>query len=226
MRNNTSKIAAAVGAGLLALATQSAFATFINGGISFGTTSLTPFTVNDNVGHTLVNATSMTVNDTGIFVGSASGTYAPTSLFGLLSPGLISVNGFSWAGYGAAPAADVLSLWSFTDTVNSDTYSFTSSTLTAVYSPGSDQWTFGGAGVANVTGFGPTLGTWAMQIGEGVSGSEVAFSWDSTATASGQNAPDGGPTVALLGGTFIGLGMLRRKLSRGHQGDKKFAPKP
>jgi hypothetical protein len=213
MKNKTSKILAVVGAGVLALATQSTFADpLINGGITFGTTSLNPFTTDSSNPLSLATATSMVINNTGIFVSSASGDYATTSLFGLIPPGPINFNGFSWAGYGAIPTADIIALWNFTDSLN---YSFTATTLSAVYSAGSDQWTFGGTGVANATGYAATLGNWTMQIGEVVTfpGPQIAFSWDSTATAAGSAAlPDGGMTVALLGGAFIGLGMLRRKL--------------
>lgn len=216
MKNKTSKILAMIGVGVFALVAQSVIASpiYVNGGISFGSLNLNPFTTDSGSPTSLATANDVSFSTTGIYAGAASGTYALATGYGYVQalaslPSPITFDAFSWAGYGASPAAFVAPLWSFTD--GGITYSFAATTMTASFSDG--QWTFGGAGIAYVTGDAPTGGNWNEQIGETVTGPEKSFTFDASSTAAGSPpVPDGGLTVALLGGAFVGLGMLRRKL--------------
>ena len=90
--------------------------------------------------------------------------------------------------------------------------------MTSHFDAASDQWTFGGTGYASITGFAPTEGSWLLSASEsltpGPSGPIVSFGFDSDAVAAGTpiNVPDGGMTVAMLSGAFLGFSLLRKKL--------------
>ncbi len=67
-----------------------------------------------------------------------------------------------------------------------------------------------GSGVLKGTGFEDTPGTWTFTT-QGRAANNL-FSWSSSAASS--NVPDGGMTVALMGGVLAGLFGIQRKLRK------------
>jgi len=119
---------------------------------------------------------------------TASGsTYATPGLF----------NNFTFN----TPVVPVNPLWSLE--IGGVIYSFEALTMTATYDAGQNAWAIGGSGTATVTGYATTGGIWDLTLSQ--SGSSFGFTSNTT-------VPDGGLTVALLGGALIGLQVLRRKL--------------
>lgn len=66
-----------------------------------------------------------------------------------------------------------------------------------------------GDGTAYITGFDPTPGHWSLST----SGSRASVTF-SSATIADTPVPDGGTSVALLGGALLGLAGLQRKFLR------------
>lgn len=73
----------------------------------------------------------------------------------------------------------------------------------------SDSLELRGTGLLHLNGFDNTVGTWIATFNS--AGGTFSFS---SSNAAVPGVPDGGLTVALLGGAFAGLGVLRRKLVR------------
>jgi hypothetical protein len=171
---------------------------------------------NPNAQNTLANATAFT--SINAWVSSVSGDYShptgPVNTFGVgLLGGSVNFTDFTFLPPQAPPP---MTLWTFVDA--GITYSFTADTMTSHFDAASDQWTFGGTGYASITGFAPTEGSWLLSASEsltpGPSGPIVSFGFDSDAVAAGTpiNVPDGGMTVAMLSGAFLGFSLLRKKL--------------
>lgn len=178
----------------------------ISGSISFSGIA----TVNNAV---LANATSFTSIQGG--VADDSGAYAviPHSIFGptvivkdalsggtatggtIASPGLMSLYTFNPA------QASITPLWSF-DYLGVN-YSFNATSVTASFNATLNIWNIGGSGLAHIGGYQDTYGTW--NAGVGASGTSFWF-------GSSAAVPDGGLTVALLGGALVALQAFRRKL--------------
>lgn len=103
------------------------------------------------------------------------------------------------------PAASVTPLWMFT--IGTTTYSFDATSMTVTH-PNATTVNISGAGIAHITGFADTLGTWTVTA----TGSGVDFTFGaSTGTGPGDVA-DGGTTVLLLGTALSGVALLRKKL--------------
>ncbi len=135
-----------------------------------------------------------TAISTGSYDSISLGTTATfTNLVGGSAIGVVSTVG---------PLA-VSPFWTFID--GGTTYSFELTSVTMNMLSGS-QRVVEGQGIASISGgsYTPTFGTW--QLSTSGSSSRISFS-------SATSVPDGGSTVALLGMTVVGLGVLRRKLA-------------
>jgi hypothetical protein len=102
------------------------------------------------------------------------------------------------------PAASVTPLWMLT--VGTTTYSFDATSMSVTH-PNATTVNISGTGIAHITGFADTLGTWTVTA----TGSGVDFTFGAT-TGPGGNVADGGTTVLLLGAALSGVALLRRKL--------------
>lgn len=181
-------ISALAGATLLALvlATQ-AIATPITGSISFnGTPNFNTLPIS--------GATAIASYDSAwVAVDQQTGTYAavPDMVPVVFSPFMFS------------PATQaVVPLWSFSSL--GLTYSFSTTSMVAMFNEPLNIWNFGGSGVLSATGYDDTVGTWnlsAGQIGQ-------SFYFGSAAAATAASVPDTGMTIALLA---LGLGLIGLK---------------
>lgn len=131
----------------------------------------------------------------GTFKLTSTGTASGTGTAG--SPGLMSDYTFS------PPQGAVTPLWAFTSSGLS--YSFDATSMTAAYDSTRQVWNIGGSGIASITGFADTSGTWNASVGA----QGGAFFFGSAATV-----PDGGVSVALLGGALTALSLVRSKLGK------------
>jgi hypothetical protein len=182
----------------VSLVTQQAQANpYINGAISFSGTPA----VN---GSTLAVSTSFSVSDVFVTPGQEMGTSLGTAGYGFPKAGeSVTFNGFKFN----PPVATVIPLWIFTDA--GETYSFSAMTVNAVFAGG--QWIVYGTGTAFGTGtvdYLATPGNWTVNLSQ----SGASFAFDATTAAAGDPVPDGGLTVALLGGSLVGFCLIRRKL--------------
>lgn len=187
------------------LALQQAQANLINGSIGFSGVA----TVDS--GEDLAVATQFTSIDA--VVSTVSGSYGviPTSIFlptvyltlggtttggsSMASPGLMRTHTFNPAQGAVTP------LWSFDYAgVN---YSFDATSMTATYNATAEMWNISGQGLADITGYQTTPGSWNANVG--AQGGSFFF-------GSAVTVPDGGLTVALLGVALVTLQVFRRKL--------------
>jgi hypothetical protein len=174
----------------VALASPSAKANLITGSIGFGADGVT---VNSS---SLASATSFEVASP--FTTTETGDYVAVPL-----STSISFTGFVFN----PPAASVTPLWTFD--VGSTVYSFDATSVSSFYNPTLEQWDIGGNGLAMITGFGTTKGTWNVNLSQ--SGESFVFDASSASVAS---VADNNTTITLLGGAFIGLAALGRKARR------------
>jgi hypothetical protein len=105
------------------------------------------------------------------------------------------------------PTGSVTPLWTFN--VGTTNYSFDASSVSSYYDASLAIWDIGGDGMAMVTGYQATPGTWRLTLSQ--AGSSFVFSSVSTAQAV---VPDGGSTALVLGGSFIALAAFGRKAKR------------
>ena len=161
----------------------------ITGSIGFGAMGVTI------VGANLASASSFTVSDP--FITTETGAYSGVPL-----TTTIAFTGFTFN----PPVASVTPLWMFV--AGGLTYSFDATTDSSFFDSALDQWDIGGAGMAMVTGFTATPGTWNVNLSQ--SGASIVF--DSTAAVTPvTTTPDGGSTLLLLGGGFVALAGFARK---------------
>ena len=113
-------------------------------------------------------------------------------------------------GGGTTLIGPVTPLWTFTLGTTIYSFDLTSLTSAVTYSgSGLSSLTLAGLGTANITGFEPTQGNFAIQG----TGPNLSFQFVSASTtANGTAVPDGGMTVAFLGFALVGLAGLRRTL--------------
>jgi hypothetical protein len=161
----------------------------ITGSIGFGASGVT---INSTE---LATATSFAVASPITEV--ETGTYAAVPAF---TP--VTFNGFVFN----PPVPSVTPLWTFA--IGAVTYSFDATTVSSSFNHTLDEWDIGGAGMAMVTGFSDTVGTWNVNLSQ----SGASFVFDSSAAATPQAVHDGGSTMAILGSVFLGLGAFGRKL--------------
>ncbi len=102
------------------------------------------------------------------------------------------------------PTASVTPLWSFS--LNSTTYSFDATSMNVTW-VNANTLNIQGTGIAHITGFQDTVGTWTVTS----TGSGTTFTFGAL-TQSG-DVPDGGTTVLLLGGALSGLALLRKRFA-------------
>jgi hypothetical protein len=177
--------AAAVCATLLAV--PSAQANLITGSIGFGASGVTI----DN--STLANATSFSVADP--FTTVETGTYSAVPMFTF-----VTFNGFKFH----PPVATITPLWTFD--IGATVYSFDATSVSSSFNSSLDEWDIGGNGIAMVTGYTPTDGSWNVNLSQ----SGASFVFDSSAAAK-VVVPDNGSSMAMLGSALLGLGMFSRK---------------
>ena len=181
-------LSALAGASLLALvlATQ-AVATPITGSISFnGTPNFDVLPIGA--------ATAIASYDSAwVAVDQQTGIYA-------VVPDLTPV---TFSPFAFSPATQAVNpLWSFAS--DGLTYSFSTTSMVAMFNEPLNIWNFGGSGIMHATGFDDTAGTWnfsAGQIGQ-------SFYFGSAAAATASSVPDTGMTLALLA---LGLGLIGLK---------------
>jgi len=182
--------ATAFAASLLTPALQ---ANEIVGSIGFGSLGVSI------TGASLATATSFTLNDP--FITTETGVYSGAPILTA-----ITFNGFQFN----PPVSSVTPLWTFD--VGAINYSFDATSVTSFYDSTLRQWDIGGSGVAMVTGYSATPGTWNVNLSQ--SGASIVF--DSSAAGNPTNnpppIPDGGSTMMLLGGGFLGLAGIARKI--------------
>jgi hypothetical protein len=172
-----------------ALLTPALRANEITGSIGFGSLGVSI------TGANLATASSFTVNNP--FITTETGVYSGVPLLTT-----VTFNGFQFN----PPVASVTPLWTFN--VGLTTYSFDATSVTNFYDATLRQWDIGGNGIAMVTGFSATPGTWNVNLSQ--SGDSIVF--DSSAAAS-PVVPDGGSTLLWLGGGLVGLAGFSRKLN-------------
>jgi hypothetical protein len=177
------------------LAGSSASANQFTGSIAFSSSGVTT----DNP--SLQSATTFGL--TGAFTTQTTGEY---SLLGIVDFQPVTFNGFRFN----PPVASVLPLWSLT--IGTTVASFDATTVTSLWDTtvGGGEWVITGRGMASITGFTDTPGTWTVNLSDSGNRS-IAF--DATADANPRGVPDGGSTMTLLGGAIMGLSMLARKFA-------------
>jgi hypothetical protein len=146
----------------------------------------------------------------GVSVMNALPTDTTGSYAGLGGATVPTFNGFTFAPF-SVPGNPLL--WSFTTA--GITYSFNITNVTGVTqiaasggTPGS--FNLSGTGVAMITGFADTVGTFSVSSHTGKGGGTTAFTF-----AAGEgvpSVPDDGSTVALLGIALAGIEAVRRKI--------------
>jgi hypothetical protein len=168
------------------LAGPSARANLITGSIGFGAEGVTIDSPN------LATATTFGVAIP--FVTTDSGVY---SIVPLLTD--VTFHGFEFN----PPAASVTPLWTFQ--ILSTVYSFDATSVTSSYNSSLEQWDIGGDGMAMVTGYTATEGTWNVNLSQ--SGDSFVFDASEASVTVTEHAS----TLSLLGSAFIGLVALGRK---------------
>ena len=171
------------------LAAPGAQANQITGSIGFAANGVTINSVN------LATATTFSV--TTPFATTESGAYASV---GITTSTPVTFNGFTFN----PPAGSVTPLWTFD--IGSTVYSFDATSVSSVYDSTTRQWDIGGAGMAMITGYAPTPGTWNVNLSQTAS----SFVFDSSA-GSVASVPDGGSTLMMLGSGLLVLGVSGRK---------------
>jgi len=159
----------------------------MSGTLSINTTSLQTATAITNFVNSGPNQTT---------VSSGTGTYLGTS--GALVTWKYPIS--------LAVGAQVISdLWTF----DAGTYTFSLASITQD-TQNANLLFLVGSGTLTAPGFSPTVGNFTLTVTDSSGGSSgtATFGFGSSDTA----VPDGGLTVALMGGALLGLGAVRRKL--------------
>jgi hypothetical protein len=161
-------------------------------------------TIDFNGGATTDTGNLATANAFTSFSGvTVSTAVAPTGDYSSV-PGGTSVptmNGFTFDPPGGVPL-----LWSFVS--GGITYSF-SLTSASVVAQSSGFLNVAGNGIASITGFDPTPGTFSITLTGSSGAPSKVFSFTAETAV-----PEGGATVALLGVGLVALAVARRKLVR------------
>jgi len=164
----------------------------VNGTISF----IGGSTVNTG---NLGTATAITgYSSLSVLGGAETGSYGALNGGGNFG-GTLTFSPFSFTG-GVLNPASVL-LWTVTS--GGITYSFTATSV-AINSQSSIFLNLTGSGVASITGYGSSSGTWS--ITDTTQGGPI-FTFGASTTV-----PDGGTTVMLLGAALAGLCLFRKKV--------------
>lgn len=176
------------GASLLAFVlVTNAIATPITGSVSFnGTPNFNALPIG--------SATSVVSYDSAwVAVGQQTGIYTAVAD---LTPVVFSPFAFSPATQSVNP------LWSFSSL--GLTYSFSTTSMVAMFNAPLNIWNLGGKGILRATGYEDTVGEWNFSTGQ----IGQSFYFGSAAAAVPAGVPDGGMTVLMLG---LGLGLVGLK---------------
>jgi hypothetical protein len=189
----TAKLALTTTTFILAAAwlTPAVQANEITGSIGFGSLGVSV------TGADLASASSFSLQDP--FITTESGSYSGVPI--LTS---ITFNGFQFN----PPVGSVTPLWTFD--AGGISYSFDATSVTSSYDAATRQWDIGGNGIAMITGYTATPGVWNVDLSQ--SGASIVFDSSAAVSPSAPGVPDGGSTVLMLGGGFIGLAGFARKL--------------
>jgi hypothetical protein len=196
MKISTMLAVAAVASGLLV---QQARANGITGFVSMGGNIV----LNANG---LASATAAT-SFSSVNVSGGTGSYLAAAPYGQVATWTTPLS------FVAGPQV-INPLWTFT-TAGGETFTFLlASTSSYVVNGGATSATLTGSGTLTGTGtinYSPTAGSFSLTINDVTGGSsgQASFGFG----ASNAALPDGGLTIAMLGGALVGLQMLRRKLS-------------
>ena len=162
----------------------------ITGSIEFSGTATVDSGITGFVGYSDANSdpfSAPVVNSgTGSYLGVAAGTAATWTPFTF-----------------APPAASISPLWDMT--YNGVNYSFAATTMTVLDASAADVKIVG-TGIAHITGFDDTVGTWEVDASNPQGGLTFSF-------GASTSVPDGGTTVLMLGAGLSLVAMLRRKLT-------------
>ena len=172
----------------------SANANQFSGSIAFSAAGVTT----DN--SVLPSATTFSL--TGAFTTAETGEYA---LLGVADFTPVNFNGFKFN----PPVASVTPLWVFN--IGSTSFSFDATSVDSqwVNGVGGGEWVITGTGIASITGFTDTPGTWTVNLSDS---GNMSVGFDATAAVRQPNTvPDGGATLSLLGGAFLLLHTYSRK---------------
>jgi hypothetical protein len=101
------------------------------------------------------------------------------------------------------PAASITPLWTFQ--IGGTVYSFDATIDSSFFNSTLDEWDIGGQGMAMVTGYTPTAGTWNVNLSQ----SGASFVFDSSAAAA-SNLWSAAPRCA------VALSKLHRTWLHGH----------
>ena len=170
-------------------------------------TGLASFNGQINLNTTSLSTDTMATSIFNSFTGTGTGTYAG------IPPESVTWNVSSGAPLSFAAGTEVINnLWSFS--AAGAVYGFNLASISGyTVLPGNESATLTGFGTLTDTapGFSSTPGNFILDITD-ASGGGVTASLTFAATSSATGVPDGGLTVALLGGSMIALQAIRRKL--------------
>ena len=192
-RSNRIVHALVTAAGLIAgFAGTGASANQFSGSIDFGAVGVTT----DNP--VLGLATTFSLADP--YALKATGEYAT---LGVTDFTPVTFHGFKFN----PPVGAVTPLWTFD--IGLTVFSFDATSETSTWVPGSNtgEWVILGTGIASISGFDNTPGSFTVNLSD--SGNMVV-AFDSTAAVQ-RAVPDGGSAVTLLGGALTALGLFVRK---------------
>ena len=175
--------------------TSAAHAGLINGSINFSSGAGGGIVLQDSAGNATNNLAAATGVQSWLFaeVELGSGSFAS------VPDGAAVTFSQPWV---FNPSTPKTPLWSI---AGPDNFTFNLTSSTIAFQNGSFL-AIKGTGTLTGTGYSATPGTWFFTT-KGVA-AEGKFSWSSSTVA----VPDGGTTLALLGGSLLGLCGLRRKL--------------
>lgn len=185
-------------AALLAL-TSATHAAFISGSINFSSGAGGGIILQDSAGNITTNLAAATGIQSWLLAEVEEGSGS----FDTVPDGTSVLFSQPWV---FNPSTSMTPLWTIAGPEN---FAFNLSSSTTVFQNGSFL-AISGTGTFTGANYDATPGTWAFTT-QG-SGAQGKFSWSSSSVAA--SVPDGGTTVALLGGSLLGLCGLRRLLSR------------
>ena len=139
-------------------------------------------------------------NVTEMIVTNRTGSY-PLSMLAIT----VHYNSFVYPGAPGPLVANPLWFTTATNPIADPVASFNLGTITFVDEIPGISLTLTGTGLAKLTGFDDTVGTWSFTATQ----SGTVFGWDSINVS---RVPDGGTTVVLLGLSVLGLGSVNRFL--------------
>ena len=151
------------------------------------------------------------------YVTGGSGTYAAGPSGPTQTPVAWNMTGNPPLSFQNGPQ-NIANLWSFSAIIN-DTLTTFAFDLTSISSytvdAGDDMAMLAGDGTLDATGYQSTAGSFTLLFTDSKGGTsdQATFGFDAFDTGAGvpSSVPDGGLTIALLGGSLIALQVVRRK---------------